>query len=124
MHQGTAGLNHIRRQPAQNQGKVAMLPCGSWLENEQKDSTPADFDYAMFPLPELRPLRHAAVRHHAHPAAGEEYFVPAKCKNPRAGLEYMRADALQGGRRQSSPSWSRTLTVVKGAGGGPTLSRA
>ncbi|MEU4831856.1 N-acetylglucosamine/diacetylchitobiose ABC transporter substrate-binding protein [Streptosporangium sp. NPDC023615] len=117
--QGTAGLDHVQTQTAQNKGQVAMLPCGSWLENEQKDSTPADFDYAMFPLPDFGSsdaLPYGTL--HAQP--GEEYVVPAKSANPRAGLEYMRAMLSKEGAGEFMELVS-TLTVVKGAGEGRAL---
>ncbi|WP_433253790.1 N-acetylglucosamine/diacetylchitobiose ABC transporter substrate-binding protein [Streptosporangium sp. CA-135522] len=117
--QGTAGLDHVQTQTAQNKGQVAMLPCGSWLENEQKDSTPADFGYAMFPLPDFGSsdaLPYGTL--HAQP--GEEYIVSAKSANPRAGLEYMRAMLSKEGAGKFMELVS-TLTVVKGAGEGRTL---
>ncbi|AWS41338.1 N-acetylglucosamine/diacetylchitobiose ABC transporter substrate-binding protein [Streptosporangium sp. 'caverna'] len=117
--QGTAGLDHIQTQTAQNKGEVAMLPCGSWLENEQKDSTPADFGYAVFPLPDFGPSD-ALPYGTMHIQPGEEYVVPAKSANPRAGLEYMRAMLSKEGAGKFMELVS-TLTVVKGAGEGQTL---
>ena len=37
----------------QNQDRVAIYPSGSWLENEQAKDTPADFEYAVMPLPSV-----------------------------------------------------------------------
>ncbi|MEV5413678.1 N-acetylglucosamine/diacetylchitobiose ABC transporter substrate-binding protein [Thermopolyspora sp. NPDC052614] len=118
--QGTAGLDHIQTQTAQNKYQVAMLPNGSWLENEQKDSTPDDFGYAMFPLPSFS--RSDALPYgtlHARP--GEEFFVSARSANPLAGMEYMRAMLSAQGAGQFTELVS-TLTVVKGAGEGRRLS--
>jgi N-acetylglucosamine transport system substrate-binding protein len=117
--QGTEGLDHIQTQTAQNKYKVAMLPCGSWLENEQKDSTPADFGYSMFPLPSFSgsdALPYGTV----HSRPGEEFFVAAKSANPRAGMEYMRGMLSKEGAGKFSETLS-TLTVVKGAAEGRTL---
>ncbi|GII77105.1 carbohydrate ABC transporter, N-acetylglucosamine/diacetylchitobiose-binding protein [Sphaerisporangium rufum] len=117
--EGTEGLDHIQTQTAHNKYQVAMLPCGSWLENEQKDSTPEDFGYAMFPLPSFSgsdALPYGTV----HSRPGEEYFVAAKSANPRAGMEYMRAMLSKEGAGKFSELVS-ALTVVKGAAEGRTL---
>ncbi|MEU3162715.1 N-acetylglucosamine/diacetylchitobiose ABC transporter substrate-binding protein [Streptosporangium sp. NPDC006930] len=117
--QGTAGLDHVQTQTAHNKGQVAMLPCGSWLENEQKDSTPEGFDYAMFALPDFG-TSDALPYGTLHAQPGEEYVVPAKSANPRAGLEYMRAMLSKEGAGKFMEMVS-TLTVVKGADAGRTL---
>ncbi|GGL05760.1 carbohydrate ABC transporter, N-acetylglucosamine/diacetylchitobiose-binding protein [Sphaerisporangium melleum] len=117
--QGTQGLDHIQTQTVHNKYQVAMLPCGSWLENEQKDSTPDGFGYAMFPLPSFSgsdALPYGTV----HSRPGEEYFVAARSANPRAAMEYMRAMLSKEGAGRFSETLS-TLTVVKGAAEGRTL---
>jgi N-acetylglucosamine transport system substrate-binding protein len=88
--EGTAGLDHIQTQTAQNRGRVALLPCGVWLENEQKDSTPEGFDYAVFPLPDFS-ASDAMPYGTVHARPGEDFFVAAKSANPLAGVEFMRA---------------------------------
>ncbi|MBQ0990050.1 N-acetylglucosamine/diacetylchitobiose ABC transporter substrate-binding protein [Micromonospora sp. H61] len=83
------GLKHTDVQLRQNQYKVAMYPSGDWLEGEQKKDTPAGFDYQLMPVPSLSAsdkLPATALR----ATAGEGYFVSAKSKNPKGGLEYMR----------------------------------
>ncbi|MEH0985470.1 N-acetylglucosamine/diacetylchitobiose ABC transporter substrate-binding protein [Micromonospora sp. CPCC 205556] len=83
------GLKHTDVQLRQNQYKVAFYPSGDWLEGEQKKDTPAGFEYQLMPVPSLSAsdkLPATAVR----ATAGEGYFVSAKSKNPRGGLEYMR----------------------------------
>ncbi|MDH2430841.1 N-acetylglucosamine/diacetylchitobiose ABC transporter substrate-binding protein [Sphaerisporangium sp. TRM90804] len=117
--QGTEGLDHIQTQTAHNKYEVAMLPCGSWLENEQKDTTPDGFGYAMFPLPSFSDadtLPHGTL----HSRPGEEYFVSARSANPRAGMEYLRAMLSKKGAGDFTELVS-TLTVVNGAAEGRTL---
>ncbi|MEH0936648.1 N-acetylglucosamine/diacetylchitobiose ABC transporter substrate-binding protein [Micromonospora psammae] len=83
------GLKHTDVQLRQNQYKLAFYPSGDWLEGEQKKDTPAGFEYQLMPVPSLSAsdkLPATAVR----ATAGEGYFVSAKSKNPRGGLEYMR----------------------------------
>lgn len=113
--QGTAGLDHVQTQTAHNKYQVAMLPNGSWLENEQKDSTPDDFGYAMFPLPSFS-SSDAMPYGTLHARPGEEYFVSARSANPRAGMEYLRAMLSKEGAGRFTEMVS-TLTVVQGAEG-------
>ena len=118
--QGTAGLDHVQTQTAQNKGQVAMLPCGSWLENEQKDTTPADFGYAMFPLPDFSRLRRPAVRHPARPARrGVHRRRPSRPTRGRAWSTCGRCCP-----RRAAGKFSElvcTLSVVKGAAEGRKL---
>ncbi|WP_084959104.1 N-acetylglucosamine/diacetylchitobiose ABC transporter substrate-binding protein [Thermoactinospora rubra] len=117
--QGTAGLDHIQTQTAHNKYQVALLPCGSWLENEQKDTTPADFGYAMFPWPSVTESD-AMPYGTLHSQPGEPYMVSARSANPRAGLEYMRAMLSKEGAGKFMEMVS-TLTVVNGVGEGLQL---
>ena len=39
---GSEALSHTEAQAAWSQGKAAFIPCGSWLESEQKGVTPAE----------------------------------------------------------------------------------
>jgi len=92
------GLKHTDVQLRQNQYKLAFYPSGDWLENEQKKDTPPGFEYQIMPMPSLTAadkLPHGAIR----AAAGEGYFVSAKSKNPRGGMEYMRQMLSKAGAR-------------------------
>ncbi|TDB76844.1 N-acetylglucosamine/diacetylchitobiose ABC transporter substrate-binding protein [Micromonospora sp. KC723] len=83
------GLKHTDVQLRQNQYKLAFYPSGDWLEGEQEKDTPPGFEYQLMPVPSLTSsdrLPATALR----ATAGEGYFVSAKSKNPRGGLEYMR----------------------------------
>ncbi|MEU8103408.1 N-acetylglucosamine/diacetylchitobiose ABC transporter substrate-binding protein [Nonomuraea muscovyensis] len=118
--EGTAGLDHVQTQTAQNKYKVAMLPSGSWLENEQKTTTPADFEYGMFPIPDFTSsdkLPYGTL----HSRPGETFLVPAKAANPQGGTEYLRAMLSKKAAGDFS-ELVRTVSVVKGAGEGRPLS--
>ncbi|MEV0384202.1 N-acetylglucosamine/diacetylchitobiose ABC transporter substrate-binding protein [Nonomuraea sp. NPDC050643] len=118
--EGTAGLDHVQTQTAQNKYKVAMLPSGSWLENEQKTTTPADFEYGMFPLPDFTgsdKLPYGTL----HTSPGENFIVPAKGANPQGGMEYLRAMLSKKAAGEFS-EMVKTVSVVKGAGEGRQLS--
>jgi N-acetylglucosamine transport system substrate-binding protein len=86
MDKAYEGLKHTDVQLQQNQYKLAFYPSGDWLENEQKDNTPADFKYQMMPVPVKGKMSAAALR----AGAGEGYVVPAKAKNKAGGMEYLR----------------------------------
>ncbi|WP_031468805.1 N-acetylglucosamine/diacetylchitobiose ABC transporter substrate-binding protein [Sciscionella sediminilitoris] len=111
--EGTAGISHTESQTKQNNGQVAMLPCGSWIENEQKKSIPPGFDYGVFPIPSLTgsdKLPQTAI--HSIPIGG--FLVPAKAKNPGGGLEYLRAMLSKEGATRYS-AMTASMTVVKDA---------
>ncbi|MFC6895100.1 hypothetical protein ACFQGX_06315 [Nonomuraea dietziae] len=118
--QGTAGLDHVQTQTSHNKYEVAMLPSGSWLENEQKDTTPADFAYQMFVVPDVTgsdKMPYGTL----HTQPGENFIVPSKGANPQAGMEYLRAMLSKKAAGDFS-ELVRTVTVVKGAGEGRQLS--
>jgi len=85
---GTNGMTHTESQTAWNQYKAAFIPSGSWLENEQLATTPADFDMVFLPMPSLPgdKLPFEAIR----AGAGEPFIVPSKAKNVAGGLEFLR----------------------------------
>ncbi len=116
---GSTGLDHIQSQTAWCQGKVAFVSSGSWLENEQKDVTPPGFNMAVAPTPSLGAsdkLPFAAIRG----TAGEPFIVPAKAKNVRGGLEYLRVMLSMKGAKDFTQKVS-SLTVVKGSADGASL---
>jgi N-acetylglucosamine transport system substrate-binding protein len=119
MDKATEGLIHTEGQLRHNQGKIGLYPCGSWLENEQKKQTPPGFDYAMMPLPALSGSdRMPATTLHANP--GEPYFVCAKGKNPRGGMEYLRMMLSNEGAR-GFVKLTGSLTSVTGSSDGVPL---
>lgn len=117
--EGTEGMDHIQSQNQWSAGKAAFIPCGSWLENEQKDVTPEGFQVTMMPDPLLSSDSTMPLET-VYAAAGEPYIVPAQAKNPRGGLEYMRIMLSQEGAKGFSEMVS-SLTVVKGASDGVKL---
>ena len=115
-----AGLRHTEVQLQQNQDRVAIFPCGSWLENEQAKDTPPGFKYAVMPLPSVTTsdkMPQTAI----YAAAGEMYFVASKGKNPRGGMEYLR-HMLGKANAAEFTKLTKVLTVVQGAADGLTVS--
>jgi N-acetylglucosamine transport system substrate-binding protein len=116
---GTEGMDHIQSQNAWSAGKAAFIPCGSWLESEQKDATPQGFEFAYTPEPLLSDSS-AMPFETLYATPGEPYIVPKQAKNPRGGLEYMRIMLSQEGAKGFTEEVS-SLTVVKGAADGVQL---
>jgi N-acetylglucosamine transport system substrate-binding protein len=86
---GSEGLKHTEAQTSWVQGKAAFYVSGSWLENEMKGISPADFAMTMAPVPVLdsgSAMPFEALR--TQPA--EAFLVPARAKNVNGGMEYLR----------------------------------
>ncbi|MEU8324947.1 N-acetylglucosamine/diacetylchitobiose ABC transporter substrate-binding protein [Nonomuraea sp. NPDC048881] len=118
--EGTTGLDHVQTQTAQNKYKVAMLPSGSWLENEQKSTTPPDFEYGMFPIPDVTgsdKMPYGTL----HTQPGENFMVAARSANPQGGIEYLRGMLSKKAAGDFS-EMVKTVTAVKGATEGRTIS--
>lgn len=116
---GAQGMDHIQSQTEWCRGKAAFISCGSWLENEQKAVTPPDFGMAVAPTPSLTTgdkLPFTAFRG----TGSEPFIVPAKAKNVRGGLEYLRVMLSKKGAADFTRKVS-SLTAVAGASDGVTL---
>jgi N-acetylglucosamine transport system substrate-binding protein len=114
------GLKHTEVQLQHNQYKVGLYPSGSWLENEQAKDTPAGFDYQLMPIPSVTAADKLPVTA-LYAAAGEQYFVASKGKNPRGGMEYLRHMLSKAGAIGFT-QLTKTLTVVAGATDGMEIS--
>jgi N-acetylglucosamine transport system substrate-binding protein len=117
---GSEALSHTEAQAAWCHGKAAFIPCGSWLESEQKGVTPDGFDMVMGPVPARTAsdqLKQTAVQ----AASSESFLVPSKAKNPAGGLEYLRILFSQQSAKAFAQS-AGTLPAVAGATDGLTLS--
>jgi N-acetylglucosamine transport system substrate-binding protein len=72
-----------------NAQEAVFYPSGSWIENEMKDQTKADFKMTGAPVPTVSAnskMPYAAI----HSAAGEPYIVPSQGKNVAGGKELLR----------------------------------
>jgi N-acetylglucosamine transport system substrate-binding protein len=116
---GSEGLDHVQSQTEWCRGKAAFIVCGSWLENEQKAVTPADFQMTIAPTPSLTTgdkLPFTALRG----TSGEPFMVPARAKNVNGGLEYLRIMLSKTGATDFTRRVS-SLTCVTGAAEGVSL---
>jgi N-acetylglucosamine transport system substrate-binding protein len=120
IQRGAEGMDHVQAQTEWCRGKAAFISCGSWLENEQKAVTPPGFRMAVGPTPSLTSgdkLPFEAFRG----TGSEPFVVPAKAKNVRGGLEYLRVMLSQKAASDFTRKVS-SLTCVTGAGAGLELS--
>jgi len=117
---GSEALSHTEAQAAWSQGQVAIIPCGSWLEAEQKGVTPDGFDMVMAPVPALSTADKLPVTA-LQAASSESFIVPAKAKNPRGGLEFLRILFSTTAAKRFA-ELNSTLPSVDGALDGLTLS--
>ena len=104
----------------QNEYRLGFYPSGSALENQQAALAPAGFGYQVMPVPPVTTadrLPPSAI----WAAAGEQFFVPARARNPRGGLEYLRHLLSRTGA-QGFTELTKTLSVVAGALDGEPLS--
>ena len=118
MLEGTEGLDHIQSQTRWNEHKAAFIPCGSWLENEQKSVAPEGFETTVAPTPLLDgatlPFDCTRVE------AAEAFIVPSKAANQAGGLEYLRIMLSKKGAAEFT-KLTAAPTVVEGAAEGLDL---
>ncbi len=114
LYPGTQGLTHTQSQQALIDGKVAMLPCGTWLANEMKTTTPASVQLTIVPVPSLTSSDKQPYGAARAGAAGQ-YVVPKQAKNVPGGKEYLRIMASKAGADKFS-ELTNSLTCILGAG--------
>lgn len=108
--EGSTQMTHLVSQDAWMAGDAAFIPCGSWLENEQKDSTPEDFEMGFIPIPSLDGSLEPNL---VQASPGEHFVIPKFANNPAGGLEYLRLMLSAAG----SAAWTdhtAALNVVSG----------
>lgn len=110
---GTEGLTHTESQAEWLKGKAVFIPCGSWLENEEKGLIPDNFNMVVKPTPSLSASEKVPFEG-IQSAAGEGFIVPAKGKNVAGGKEYLRILFSKQGARFFSEN-TKSLTVVQGS---------
>ncbi|MFI5892432.1 N-acetylglucosamine/diacetylchitobiose ABC transporter substrate-binding protein [Actinoplanes sp. NPDC051513] len=117
---GSEALSHTEAQAAWCRKKAAFIPCGSWLESEQKEVTPSGFDMVMGTVPSLTAADRQPVGA-VQAASSESFIVPSKAKNPAGGREYLRTLFSKASATDFAKANS-TLPAVAGATDGLTLS--
>ncbi len=87
---GGSGTQFTAAQAQWSNNQDALLyPSGSWIENEMKDTTKADFK--MTGCPEMTVTADSAMPYDAlHSASGEPFVIPSQGKNVAGGKELLR----------------------------------
>ncbi len=120
IYPGSQGLTHTQSQQALIDGKAALLPCGTWLANEMKTTTPQTVQLTITPVPSLTSSDKMPFGACRAGAAGQ-YVVPKKAKNVAGGKEYLRIMASKQGADKFS-ELTNSLTCIDGAGSNVTSS--
>lgn len=107
---GTAGLTHTESQAEWLKNKAVFLPCGTWLENEMKTVTPKDFNMVMGGVPGFKDGKGDQKGIFAN--GGEPFVVPAKGKNVKGGLEYLRCILSKSSAKWFAENVSSMMPVV------------
>lgn len=108
---GGAGIKHTEAQTQWVTGKAVMYPSGSWIENEQRSTTPEDYAMTGAPTPMLADggtMSPTAI----HGAAGEPFMVPSKAANGAGGLEFLRV-MLSKEQCENFSKLTSSMTIVK-----------
>jgi len=113
MKPGGSGTQFTAAQAQWSNNQDALLyPSGSWIENEMKDQTKADFKMTGAPIPVVTSspkIAQSGVRS----AAGEPFIIPSKGVNVAAGKELLRTMLS----KDAAVNFAKTKlapTVVKG----------
>ncbi len=110
---GGSGTQFTAAQAQWSNNQDALLyPSGSWIENEMKDQTKADFKMTGAPVP-VASASPKMAQTGLHSAAGEPFIVPSKAVNPAAGKELLRIMLS----KDAATNFAKTKlapTVVKG----------
>jgi len=122
LYPGTEGLTHTESQAEWLQGKALFIPCGNWLENEEKGLIPNGFDMVVAPTPSLSAGDKVPFEG-INAYAGENFIVPTKAKNVAGGKELLRILFSKQGARFFSEN-TKALTVVLGSTDGLSLGPA
>lgn len=112
---GTSGLTHTESQTEWLKGSAVFIPCGSWLENEMKTVTPADFNMVVGNVPGYADGK--GDQKAVNAVGGETYIVPSKAKNPKQGMEYLRCLISKDSAKYFAENVSALMPVVGGTEG-------
>ena len=85
---GSEAMTHTESQQIFVDGKCAMIPNGSWLENEQKETTPAGFRMRFTSVPAPKDAK--GHKYAVQASLGSADMQVGNGKNPLWGLELMR----------------------------------
>ena len=118
---GSDTLSHTESQQAWLDGKAALLPVGTWLENEMRKTIPSGFQMKISNFWSVSSADKAPDAVYA--GSGENWVVPTKAANPAGGMEFLRAMLSKQGAGKFAELTS-SLASVKDSGDNVTNSTA
>ncbi|GAA2374485.1 N-acetylglucosamine/diacetylchitobiose ABC transporter substrate-binding protein [Dactylosporangium salmoneum] len=98
---GSETMSHTVSQQALIDGKCAMIPCGTWLENEMKATLPQSAKLTIVPVWSAG-AKDAMPYGSARAGASGAFVVPTMAKNKAGGLEYLRVMLSKAGASKFS----------------------
>jgi N-acetylglucosamine transport system substrate-binding protein len=103
---GALAMTHTEAQLQFIQGNTAMIFCGVWLENEMRETIPADFELRSFDIPGSPEWKGNDKMVHGQ---GMEFlFVPKAAKHPGIAFEFARYLVSP----QHAPGMSRSIGAI------------
>lgn len=112
---GTAGLTHTEAQTEWLKGNAVFIPSGNWLENEMKTVTPPDFNMVVANIPGYADGK--GDQNGVNASGGEPYIVPAKAKNPKQGMEFLRCLLSKDSAKYFAENVRAIMPVIGGTEG-------
>lgn len=118
---GSDTLSHTESQQALLDDRAALLPCGTWLENEMAKTTPAGYKLAMANFWGVggSDVAKGAV----FAGSGEGWIVPKKAANAAGAMEFLRVMLSKDGAGKFA-ELTHSLASTKGSGDKVTNSSA
>ena len=103
------GRDHMDAQRQFISGKAAMIPTGSWIENEVKDFIPEGFEMAFMPTPAIEGAQtdeSGKVIQLCNTEAGDFAYIPKNASNVKAAKAFLAF--------MNRPEWVEKFTLYAG----------
>jgi N-acetylglucosamine transport system substrate-binding protein len=108
---GTVALNHIQAQADFLQGKALFIPCGTWIENEMKDSPRENgFEFGFLPPPVFKKGDKPYVT-----IFFDSMYIPAKAKNIELAKEFLKYQYKEDVARLNAEKTKNIVALKNGA---------
>lgn len=114
---GATAMSHTEAQQEFLQGKAAMIPCGTWLYSEMRETMPAGAQMEFFLPPTVEGGKGDPT---AVMVAIEPWMVPVAAKNKSAAIEFFKAMTSVENARKFVEA-KGTLMAIKGSDEGVKL---
>jgi N-acetylglucosamine transport system substrate-binding protein len=85
---GAMAMTHTESQLEYVNGRAAMVFCGLWLKNEEKNAIPKGFEMRCFPVPQIE--GGAGDQKALYSGGGENFFVLADAKHPKEAADFLK----------------------------------